>query len=144
MRQLTALAGLVALAALVAACGAPPTPVAYADVCNQPDGSVVQTEGYFAVDGSIFCSNTGSSELECGFEFVDTPDSSDGFTADVGEGSGRNKVEPIPDDFTPESILIHADDGSDVRLGDKVTISGKLLIAENVCLMNVSTISRAP
>lgn len=144
MRQLIAVVGLSALAALVAACGSPPTPVAYADVCSQPDGSVVQTEGYFAVGGSIFCSNTGSNEMECGFEFVDDPAESEGFTADVGEGSGRNKVEPVPDDFTPEGILFHASDGSEVRIGDKVTISGKMLIAENVCLMNVATIARAP
>lgn len=144
MRQLSVILGLVALSALVAACGAPPAPVAYAEVCAQADGAVVQTEGYFAVGGSVFCSNTGSSELECGFEFVDDPAATDGFTADVGEGNGRNKVEPIPDDFTPESILFHASDGSDVRIGDKVTISGKLLIGENVCLMNVETITRAP
>lgn len=144
MRLLTTLLTLVALAALASACGAPPTPVAYADVCKQADDAVVQTEGYFAVDGSIFCSNTGSSELECGFEFVDDPAETTGFTADVGEGSGRNKVEPIPDDFTPEAILIHADDGSEVRLGEKVTITGQLLIAENVCLINVYTISKAP
>lgn len=144
MRQLVTLAALAVVAAAISACGAPPTVVPYAEVCNQPDDAVVQTEGYFAVDGSIFCSNTGSSELECGFEFVDDPDSTDGFTADVGEGSGRNKVDPIPDDFTPEAILIHADDGSDVRLGDKVTITGKMLIGENVCLINVDTIKKAP
>lgn len=143
MRYLVALAALAACAALFASCGARPEPVAFDAVCSQKDGTVVQTEGYFAAEGSVFCSNIGSSEVQCGFDFVPAPGEEKGFTADVAEGTGRNQVEPIPDDFTPEAILIHASDGSDVRIGDKVVISGKLLVGENVCLVDVDTITRA-
>ncbi|MFO7167708.1 MAG: hypothetical protein DIU80_006725 [Chloroflexota bacterium] len=142
MRYLIALVALSACAVWLASCGATPEVVAYDEVCEQPDGTLVQTEGYFAVGSSIFCSNIGSSHVQCGFEFVDSPDEEDGFTADVAQGTGPNQVEPIPDDFTPEAILIHASDGSDVRIGDRVTISGKLLVAENVCLVDVDTITK--
>lgn len=141
MRPLLTFASLLALATLAAACGGPPTPLAHADVCApERDGSTVQTEGYFAVGSSIFCSNTGSSDLECGFDFVASPEESEGFTADVAEGSGRNQVAEIPDDFTPEAISFTADDGSTVRVGDHVQITGRLLVGENVCIVNVDKI----
>jgi len=144
MRHLAVFGALAACAFTLAACGPPPDPVAHAEVCNQEDGKVVQTTGYFAVDGSVFCSNIGSSEVDCGFDFVAAPGDETGFSADVAEGTGRNQVEPIPDDFTPEAIVFHDADGAEVRIGDKVTITGKVLIAENVCLVNVETIAKAP
>lgn len=142
MRHLVAFAGLLAAAALINACGPPPTPVAHAEVCSQADGATVQTEGYFAVNSSVFCSNIGSSEVQCGFEFVESPDAAEGFSADVTEGAGRNQVEPIPEDFSPEAILFHDAEGAEVRIGDKVSITGRLLVAENVCLIDVATFTR--
>lgn len=148
MRRLLTFAAMLGLAALAAACGAPPTPVAYDEVCDASrDGSTVQVQGYFAVDGSIFCSNTGSSDLECGFEFVASPDETEGFTADVAEGSGRNQVAEIPEDFTPEDIQFLADDGTALGLGEEVRISGRLLVGEGqseVCIVNVDKIELVP
>ena len=70
MRQLLTLAALAAFAALLASCGDSPEPVAYDQVCNQADGKLVQTEGYFAADSSVFCSNIGSNDVRCGLGFV--------------------------------------------------------------------------
>jgi hypothetical protein len=138
MRTLLTFTALLALAA----CGATPTPVAHADVClPERDGATVQTEGYFAVGRSVFCSNTGSSDLECGFEFVASPDETAGFTADVAQGDGNNQVQEIPDDYTAETIQFTADDGSTVRIGDHVQISGRLLVGQSdVCIVNVDKI----
>lgn len=148
MRPLLALVPLLALAALAAACGSPPTPVAHAEVCApERDGTFVQTDGYFATGSSIYCSNTGSSDLECGFEFVASPDETEGFTADVAEGSGRNQVAEIPEDFTPEDIQFLADDGTALGLGEEVRISGRLLVGEGqseVCIVNVDKIELVP
>src|SRR5215208_131701 len=106
MRQLLTLAAFVAFAAcaviLLTSCGASPESVTYSEVCNQADGKLVQTEGYFVADSSVFCSNIGSNDVRCGLGFVLAPGQKAGFTADVAQGTGRNQVEPIPDDFAPE------------------------------------------
>ena len=143
MRQLLTRAAFAACAALLAACGGSPEPVAYDQICNQADGKVVQTEGYFAADSSVFCSNIGSNDVRCGLGFVAAPGQKAGFTADVAEGTGRNQVEPIPDDFAPEAIVFHVADGGEVHVGDKVIITGKLSVAPNVCFIKVDTITKA-
>ena len=143
MRQLLTLAAFAACAALLACCGDSPEPVAYDQVCNQADGKLVQTEGYFAADSSVFCSNIGSNDVRCGLGFVAAPGQKAGFTADVAEGTGRNQVEPIGDDFAPEAIVFHAADGGEVHVGDKVIITGKLSVAPNVCFIKVDTITKA-
>lgn len=146
MRHLLTLATFVvcaACAALLASCGTPPEPVAFDQVCNQEDDKMVQTEGYFVADGSVLCSNIGSSDVRCGLGFAATPGEEKGFTADVAEGTGRNQVNPIPDDFTPEALVFHAGDDNEVHVSDKVVITGKLLVAPNVCLVRVDTITKA-
>ena len=143
MRQLLTLAAFAACAALLASCGTSPEPVASDQVCNQADGKLVQTEGYFAADSSVFCSNIGSNDVRCGLGFVAAPGQKAGFTADVAEGTGRNQVEPIGDDFAPEAIVFHAADGGEVHVGDKVIITGKLSVAPNVCFIKVDTITKA-
>jgi hypothetical protein len=143
MRHLLTLAGLAACTALLASCGASPELVVYDQVCNQADGKVVQTEGYFMADSSVFCSNIGSNDVRCGLGFAAAPGQKRGFTADVAEGTGRNQVEPIPDDFAPEAIVFHAADGGEVHVGDKVIITGKLSVAPNVCFIKVDTITKA-
>ena len=142
MRQLLTLAAFAACAVLLASCGDSPEPIAYDQVCKQADGKVVQTEGYFAADRSVFCSNIGSNDVRCGLGFVAAPGQKAGFTADVAEGTGRNQVEPIPRDFAPEAIVFHAADGGEVHVGDKVIITGKLSVAPNVCLIRVDTITK--
>ena len=132
---------LLALAIGLIACGGPGKAVAFAQVCDKANEQQrIATEGYFSTGGSIFCSNIGSSTVQCGLEFVENAGDSEGFSADVDQGDGDNEVEEIPDDFTDDTITIHADDGSVVRIGEKVRISGKMLISENVCLMNVDLI----
>ena len=144
MRQLLTLAAFAACAALLGACGGSPEPVAYDQICNQADGKLVQTVGYFAADSSVFCSNIGSTAVRCGVGFVPAPGQKAGFTADVAQGTGRNQVEPIPDDFAPEAIVFHAADSGEIHVGDKVSVTGKLSVAPNVCFITVDTITQAP
>src|SRR5215212_703353 len=146
MRHLLTFAAFAALAAcavLLASCGGSPEPVAYDQICNQADGKLVQTVGYFAADSSVFCSNIGSNAVRCGLGFVLAPGQKAGFTADVAQGTGRNQVEPIPEDFAPEAIVFHADDSGEIHIGDKVVITGKLSVAPNVCFIKVDTITKA-
>jgi hypothetical protein len=90
MRHLLTLAALAACAVLLASCGGSPQPVAYDQICSQPDGKLVQTVGYFAADSSVFCSNIGSNDVRCGLGFVAAPGQKAGFNADVAQGTGRN------------------------------------------------------
>jgi hypothetical protein len=143
MRQLLTLAAFAACAVLLTSCGDSPELVAFSQVCDQADGKLVQTEGYFVADRSIFCSNIGSSDVRCGLGFVAAPGQKAGFTADVAQGTGRNQVEPIPDDFAPEAIVFHAADGGEVHVTDKVIITGKLSVAPNVCFIKVDMITKA-
>ena len=146
MRQLLTFAAFAALAAcavLLASCGGAPEPVAYDQICSQPDGKLVQTVGYFAADSSVFCSNIGSNAVRCGLGFVPAPGQQAGFTADVAQGTGPHQVEPIPDDFAPEAIVFHAADGGAIHVGDKVSVTGKLSVAPNVCFITVDTITKA-
>jgi len=133
---------LLVFAVVLIACGGPARAVAYSQVCDPANsGQSVSTEGYFAVGGSVFCSNIGSSKVKCGLDFVESAGDTDAFTADVVRGDGDNQIEEIPDDFTEETIAIHADDGSVVRIGDKVRVSGEMLIGESdVCIMAVDFI----
>lgn len=140
---LAAFVAFVALAVLLVSCGETPQSVAFSDVCNQPDGKLVQTEGYFVADSSVFCSNIGSNDVRCGLGFGAEPGQKSGFTADVAEGSGPNQIVSIPDDYTPETLVFHAADGGEVHVTDKVIITGKLSVAPNVCLVRVDTISKA-
>ena len=143
MRQLLVLIAIAAGAVLLASCGGSPESVAFDHICKQEDGKQVQTVGYFAADSSVFCSNIGSSDVRCGIGFAPAPGQAAGFNADVAEGTGNNQVEPIPEDFKPEAIVFHADDGSAIHVGDKVSISGKLSVAPNVCFIRVDTIAKA-
>src|SRR3954470_2946788 len=103
MRQLlftlAAFAAFAACAVLLISCGATPQSVAYNQICDQADGTLVQTEGYFVADSSVFCSNIGSNDVRCGLGFAAAPGQKAGFTADVAQGTGHNQIEPIPDDF---------------------------------------------
>jgi hypothetical protein len=132
---------VLVLAVGLIACGGPAKAVAFAQVCDKANEQQrISTEGYFSTGSSVFCSNIGSSTVQCGLTFVENAGDTAGFSADVDQGDGDNEIEDIPDDFTDETITIHADDGSVVRIGDKVRASGKMVIGEGVCLMNVDLI----
>jgi hypothetical protein len=146
MRHLLTFAAFAALAAcavLLASCGGSPEPVSYDKICSQEDGKLVQTVGYFTADSSVFCSNISSTDVRCGLGFVGAPGQKADFTADVAQDTGPNQVEPIPDDFAPEAIVFHAADGGEVHVGEKVSITGKLSVAPNVCFITVDTITKA-
>ena len=140
---LAAFAALAACAALLTSCGSAPEPVAYDQICSQADGKQVQTVGYFAADSSVFCSNIGSNDVRCGLGFVGAPGQKAGLTADMAQGTEPNQVEPIPDDVAPEAIVFHAADGGEIHIGEKVSVTGKLSVAPNVCFIQVDTTTKA-
>ncbi|WP_110519561.1 hypothetical protein [Herpetosiphon llansteffanensis] len=141
MRRSWQLGCLLALG-LLASCGET-TAVSFADACQASNsGKRIKTEGYLAVNSSIFCSNISSSHVQCGLEFVAEPSQNEGFTADINEGTGKNQI-LVPEDYTKETIVVHDATGAVVKLGEKVQLEGNMLIGE-ACLIKVDTITSIP
>ena len=73
-------------------------------------------------------------------EFHEEPGSEAKFTADMLEGTGKNQMPELPDSYSDSDVQIKTDDGSMIGVGQRARISGKMLIAEGVCLMTVDKV----
>ena len=97
----------------------------YGKVCGLGnDGKMVETSGFLADKGSVFCSNT-SGRMECGLKFS-AEAGGEGFNADIAVGSGANSMDELPKGYKPEDIVVRGDDGNAIDLGKGVTVTGKL------------------
>lgn len=132
---------IAALAALIlVGCAREAADVAFADACDPVyEDQYISTVGYFAAESSVYCSNTGG-DYRCGLDFFDAPGSANRLTADVLEGNGRNQMAQLPDSYTDADLQIKADDGTVIGVGQRVRITGEMLIGEGVCLMSVDKI----
>ncbi|MBM7842159.1 hypothetical protein [Herpetosiphon giganteus] len=119
--------------------------VAFGDLCQQANnGKLIKTEGYLVVGSSIFCSNIGSSHVQCELEFVDDLRNAKQIAVLINEGTGKNQI-VVPENYSAETIVIHDDSGAVVKLGEKVQLAGEIVISKtNVCLINTKTIKRLP
>ncbi len=143
MRRMWQLGWLLILA-LLASCGEATT-IGFAELCQQSNNdNHVKTEGYLAVASSIFCSNIGASQVQCGLELVDDASNTSGIAAEINEGTGKNQI-VVPENYTKETIVVHDDTGALVKLGEKVQLEGKIVVNQiNGCLIKVETIKRLP
>jgi hypothetical protein len=122
-------------------------PISFASACDPTnDGKYFQITGYIADDGSVFCSNIGSSKVQCGFKLADAPNSKNQIKLDIDEGSGANSVTKLESGYSKADIKIRDNDGKEIALNkDQVKTSGKLSIAPGspgVCFMQVDRIDR--
>lgn len=126
---------------MLAACAAKEsTPVAFADVCKlENDHKNLSTVGYFDPGISVYCSDTGG-DYRCSFDFLEEVGSEKKFSADLLEGNGKNQLAELPDDYSNEDVKIKTDDGTVIGVEQKARISGEMLVAEGVCLMEVDKI----
>jgi hypothetical protein len=142
---------LLGLVTAAAACGAKiGEPVSFANACDAGnDGKYLQVPGYIADDGSVFCSNIGSSKVQCGFILIDSPGSKNKIKVDIDEGTGANTVTKLESGYSKSDIKIRDNNGTEIALNkDQVKTSGKLSIARTndgspgVCFMQVDRIDR--
>jgi hypothetical protein len=140
------LAAGVALAGFVAGCSAPQA-VAFADACAAgKDGSSIAVPGYITASGAVSCSNIGGGDYTCSVDLVQKPgddtarQGAGSIGLDVAVGGGSDQMDEPPDDFTPDTLKIRADDGSAVTGQDHVTVSGKVSVAQDVCFVTVDKI----
>ena len=125
-------------------------PISFASACDSAnDGKYLQITGYIADDGSVFCSNIGSSKVQCGFKLADAPNSKTQIKVDIDEGGGANSVTKLESGYSKADIKIRDNDGKEIALNkDQVKTSGKLSIAPTgdgspgVCFMQVDRIDR--
>lgn len=117
---------LVFAVSLLAGCAVEGEKMEYGKVCGLGnDGKMVETSGFLADKGSVFCSNT-SGRMECGLKFSGKAGDAEGFNADIAIGSGANTMDELPKGYKPEDIVVRGDDGNKIDLAKEVTITGKL------------------
>lgn len=110
-------------------------------VCKpENDQKQVVTEGHFALDKTMLCSNVSGTK-RCGIRFESAPGKKDGFGADIVEGDGANEIEEVKGELSDAAIKIHTDDGKVIGVGAKAKLSGKVGVGEKgVCYMYVNEI----
>ncbi len=117
---------LVLVVSGLAGCAVTGEPMEYADVCKiENDGKYVETKGYLADKGSVFCSNRGG-RMECGLRFSAKAGDKDGFNADIEVGSGSNTIDELPRGYKKEDIVVRGDNGGTIDLSKDVKVTGKL------------------
>lgn len=110
-------------------------------VCKpENDKKDVVTEGHFALDKTMLCSNVSGTK-RCGLRFESAPGKKDGFSADIVEGDGANEIEEVKGELSDAAIKIHTEDGKVIGVGAKAKVSGRVGVGEKgVCYMYVNEI----
>jgi len=138
---LTLVAGLMA-----AGCAAKQgEPIDFATACKvENDGKYVELTGYLQDRGSVFCSNIGSSTVNCGMTLTPTADSKEGFMADIVQGSGSNEIEKFEGSYKKDDLKIRDNNGGLVKIGDKVKLTGKFSVPPDAkgCFMHADRIEK--
>jgi len=120
-------------------------PVDFANACKpESDKKYYEIAGYLSPRGSVFCSNIGSSRVECGLDFLETPGGEKKFGAEIQEGSGANAIEKLESEYKDSDVKIHDNNGQLINLSEKVKITGKMSTTPDgsVCFMQVDKIER--
>lgn len=110
----------------MACAGNPAEQIAFPTVCNASDDTkYVKVTGYLTDEGSVFCSNIGGGRMECNFTLTEKPDGGAKIGAAIAQGSGANSVEEFGSSYKKEDLKIHDNSGGLVKIGDKLTLTGK-------------------
>jgi len=132
---------LIASAFALSACQ-PPEEMVFDQICRVAnDDKNVTTHGYFSLGATVYCSDT-SGELRCGLVFNSYPDGNLDFSAEVIEGKRKNQMLPMESGYLEKDLQIKTADGDIIGVGEHVTVTGELLVTENVCLMFVDKIKK--
>lgn len=126
---------------VLSSCGSaePPPSIPITEACSpENDGQQATVTGYFRLDFMIFCTDS------CTIHFVETPDSETYVSADVTVGAGKNHMRDLPDPFEDSDFEVTTNEGQTLGVGDRMQISGKMSVGQDVCLMYVDQINEAP
>lgn len=138
---LTLFAGLLA-AGCTAKVG---EPIDFANSCKiENDGKYVAITGFLKDGGSIFCSNIGSSTVNCSLTLTETADAAKGLKVDIEQGSGSNEIEKFEGSYKKENLKIRDNVGQMISVGDRVMLTGKFSVTPDaaLCFMHADTIEK--
>ena len=117
----------------------------FANACKvENDGKYVALTGYLKDGGSIFCSNIGSSTVNCSLKIAETAEGANSFNADIEQGSGSNEIEKFEGSYKKENLKIRDNSGGFVNIGDKVKLTGKFSVPPDAkgCFMHADKIEK--
>jgi hypothetical protein len=130
---------------LFAACAAKQgEQMAFPTTCHDADdGKYVAITGYLTDGGSLYCSNTGG-RMDCNFTLTEKPDGGAKILASIEQGSGASSVEDFGDSYKKSDLKIHDNSGGMVKVGDKVTLTGKFSVIPggSSCFITVDKIEK--
>ena len=117
---------IVLVLLILLGCNEKGIPVSYQDSCNlENNDKVLEVQGYLSDGGSLYCSST-SGRYECGFEFKNSLEDKENYSANIAVGTGSNEVEELKSGYTSADIKVHDDTNAIVSLSEKVKITGKI------------------
>ena len=119
-------------------------PMAFPTTCNDTDdGKYAAITGYLTDGGSLYCSNTGG-RMDCNFTLTEKPDGGAKILASIAQGSGASSVEDFGKSYKKSDLKIHDNSGGMVKVGDKVTLSGKFSVVPggSSCFITVDRIDK--
>jgi hypothetical protein len=124
---------LIAFALSMFGCGKTIVPVEVKDVCAQPEGARIMTQGYISLPQTIdtIQLTKGGSIVAVGLQLflMTKPDASGEavratfWTSDKNE---PNKIKPLPRAYTWNDLLVYTDDGKTLGAGKIVKITGEI------------------
>jgi hypothetical protein len=142
MRFHVLLIAFASFALLLVGCAAP-AEVPFASACDlENDGKKIITTGSFSTPASVYCSDV-SGKYRCDLDFV-SADSDQVISADVVQGNLKNQMVELPDSYEDTDIKVMADDGTVIGINTPARITGKMLVAESVCVMYVDKVEVLP
>ena len=118
--------------------------MAFPTTCREADdGKYVAIGGYLTDGGSLYCSNTGG-RMDCNFTLMEKPDGGAKILASIAQGSGASSIEDFGDSYKKSDLKIHDNSGGMVKVGDKVTLTGKFSVVPggNSCFITVDKIEK--
>lgn len=118
-------------------------PTEFSKACVlENDYKILEIEGFLKDSGGVRCSNS-QGPMECYFTFTAAPGDEKGMRVKVEQGTWANEVEKLSDGYKTEDVKIHSDDGSLVKLGEKLKITGEFRAdTDGTCRIDVTKITR--
>lgn len=140
---------IIALCIWSSACGKPPQPFEIKDVCSQPEGTAVITQGYISLPKTIdtIQLTKGGRIMQVGYQLflmTKTDATGDAVKVTLWTTNERepNKIKPLPaNSYTWNDLLLYADNGTEIPAGKLIRITGETAKDEKTgCAIGVTKI----
>lgn len=140
---------LIVLSAFIVACGKPPQPFEIKDVCTQPEGTAVITQGYISLPKTIdtIQLSKGGRITQVGYQLflmTKTDATGDAVKVTLWTSNERepNKIKPLPaNSYTWNDLLLYADNGTEIPAGKLIKLTGDTVKDEKTgCAIGVTKI----